>query len=329
MEGSRCCVKVGNNVSENFMVGSGLKQGDSLSPVLFNIVLDAAIRRANVDVEVFSNSGPNLLLAFADDIDLVSKTTIKTKELFGKIEKEADTVGLRINEDKTKYMYNSRRQGRDRLGQNVTIGTYNFERVSEFKYLGAIITADNNMNKEIKARIQSGNRCYYALRELYQSRTMSRSSKLKLYHATIRPVAMYGCEAWTLTKANEDALRRFERKILRKIYGPTKDPRSGQYRIRTNAELEELYQGDIVREAKSQRLRWAGHIHRAPDDRMLKMAWQETPTNRRPPGRPRMRWRDNVLSDMRRMGIDNEQETMLDRSRWRQIVLAAKTHIGL
>lgn len=329
VEGSRCCVKIGNKMSETFMVDSGLRQGDSLSPILFNIVLDAAIKRANIDVEVFSNSGPNLLLAFADDIDLVSKTTIKTKELFGKIEKETGRVGLRINEDKTKYMYNSRRQGRDRLGQNVTIDTYNFERVSEFKYLGTVITADNSMDKEMKARIQSGNRCYYALRELFQSRLLSRSSKLKLYHATIRPVVTYGCEAWTLTKANEEALRRFERKILRKIYGPTQDPISGQYRIRTNAELEQLYQGDIVREAKSHRLRWAGHVHRTPDDRMLKIAWQETPTGRRPPGRPRMRWRDNVLSDMRKMGIENDQEAMLDRSRWRQVVLAAKTHIGL
>jgi len=64
-------------------------------------------------------------------------------------------VGLRINEEKTKYKCINRQGNRDRIRQNNTIDTYNFERVERFKYLGATITADNDVTEEIKGRITS------------------------------------------------------------------------------------------------------------------------------------------------------------------------------
>lgn len=67
---------------------------------------------------------------------------------------------------------------------------------------------------------------------------------------------MYGCESWTITVRNEEAIRRFERRILRKIYGPTKYPQTQQYRIRTNKNLRKLYnEPDLMNLKKTQRLR--------------------------------------------------------------------------
>jgi len=80
-----------------------------------------------------------------------------------------------------------------------------------------------------------------------KSRALNRSSKLKIFTALIRPAVTYGCEAWTLTSRNEQQLRIFERKILRKIFGPVQDE-NGIWRIRKNHELNELIENvDIVR----------------------------------------------------------------------------------
>ena len=92
---------------------------------------------------------------------------------------------------------------------------------------------------EIQARIISGNRCYYSCGALMKSRALNRSSKLKTYTTLIRPLVTYGCETWTLTSQNEQQLRIFEWKILRKIFGPVQDE-NGICRIRKNHELNEL-----------------------------------------------------------------------------------------
>jgi len=99
------------------------------------------------------------------------------------------------------------RQGhRDRIGQNVTIDTYNFERVERFKYLGATITVDNDVTEEIKGRIQAAKRCLFSLNNFFKSKNISRTSKV--YKSTIRPIITYGCETWTMTKANKEKLKR-------------------------------------------------------------------------------------------------------------------------
>lgn len=141
---------------------------------------------------------------------------------------------------------------------------------------------------------------------------------------------MYGCETWTLTVANEERLRIFERRILRKIYGPLSDTTTGRYRIRTNKELEDLYgTSTIVREIKSRRLQWAGHVRRLPESRIVKLAWEEAPIGKRPLGRPRLRWKDNIAKDLKIMNIEEPLEAMTDRQKWRSIVKSAKTHLGL
>uniref|UniRef100_A0AAR5PYV5 Reverse transcriptase domain-containing protein n=1 Tax=Dendroctonus ponderosae TaxID=77166 RepID=A0AAR5PYV5_DENPD len=114
-----------------------------LSALLFNIVLETAIRREDIKTELLSTEGPKLILAYADDIDLIGNTILRVKEIFNKIEGTTSEMGLMINEENTKYMCVNRLGRRDRIGQNVSINTYNFERVERFKYLGATITVDN------------------------------------------------------------------------------------------------------------------------------------------------------------------------------------------
>jgi hypothetical protein len=119
-----------------------------------------------------------------------------------------------------------------------------------FQYLGNIIGKTNNNNKCIKDRIMMGKKAYYANRQVVNSSLISRSSQLQIYRTVVRPVVAYGSESWTLTMEEEGVLAVFERKILRKIYGPVKE-NEGR-RIRRNDELEDIIKGEnIVKFIKS------------------------------------------------------------------------------
>jgi hypothetical protein len=113
------------------------------------------------------------------------------------------------------------------------------------------------VEEEIRERIVKGSKAFYANRTLFKSKLVSRKSKLKLYWSVIRPIVVYGCETWVLKESIIQRLSMFERKILRKICGPTKE----DWGIKTNKELNELIKHwNIINYVKGQRLSWFGHI---------------------------------------------------------------------
>ena len=162
-----------------------------------------------------------------------------------------------------------------------------------------------------------------------KSRTLNRRSKLKIYKSLIRPVVAYGCEAWTLTAGDEKSLRIFERRILRKIFGPVQNE-DGSWRIRMNRELNELIENaDRLRFIKSRRIAWLGHVMRVDEKRTLKRVLEWKPIGRRIRGRPRKRWIEDVEEDIQRMGIRRWRKLCKERTEWKRITEKAKTHSGL
>ena len=139
-----------------------------------------------------------------------------------------------MNEKKTKYMIVSATQ-KGRQTQNWKVGDEVFERMSSFKYLGNVIHKEGTISDCVKDRIQVGNRAYAAKYHILKSKIIKRSSKLQIDKTLIRPGVTYGSETWTLTKSDENLLRIFERKIVRKIYGPIQE--GDIWRIRNNEEL--------------------------------------------------------------------------------------------
>ena len=95
-----------------------------------------------------------------------------------------------------------------------------FERVNIFVYLGTLITADNNTSAEINNRITLANRSYFRLVNILKAKNINRKYKVTIYKTIIKPVLMFVAETWVLSKADELRLGVFERKILRRIYGP-------------------------------------------------------------------------------------------------------------
>jgi hypothetical protein len=93
----------------------------------------------------------------------------------------------------------------------------------------------------------------------------------------IRPIVTYACETWVLKETMKSELIVFERKVLRKIFGPTKE-RDGTWRIKTNDELDKLIRHKkIINYIKAQGLNWFGHLHRMPEERMVKKAYKWKP----------------------------------------------------
>jgi hypothetical protein len=106
---------------------------------------------------------------------------------------------------------------------------------------------------------------------------------LKIYNTIILPVVLYGCETWSLTLREEHRLRVFENRVLRRIFGPTRDEVTGEWRKLHSGELHNLYSTpDIIRQIKSRRMRWAGHVARMREGRKVYRALVGQPKGKRP-----------------------------------------------
>jgi len=144
------------------------------------------------------------------------------------------------------------------------------DHVTPFSYLGTVVNGNNTLEEEIRERIAKGNKAFCANKTLFKSNLVFRKSKLKLYCSVIRPVVVYGCETWVLKESIIQKLFVFERRILRKIFGRTKEA-NGICGIKTNKELDELFKHrNIINYIKAQRLSWFGRINRMPETSTVK-----------------------------------------------------------
>jgi hypothetical protein len=166
----------------------------------------------------------------------------------------------------------------------------------------------------------AGNKAFYANKRMFQDKLLSKRSKLKLYWSVIRPVVTYTCETWVLKEKVIQKLMIFERIVLRKIFGTTKQ-QNGLWRIKTNEELDKLIKHkNIIRFIKAQRLNWLGHIERMSEERVVKKI-----NNWKAIGRPKNRWDDDVRNDIKIMKVNNWKDCAKDRNKWKSIVEWAKT----
>jgi len=213
----------------------------------------------------------------------------------------------------------------------VRIDNSTFERVEEFKYLGTTLTYQNSIAEEIKSRLRPVNACYHSVQNLLFSRLLSKNLKIKIYRTIIVPVVLYGCETWSLTLREERKLRVFENIVLRRIFGPRRDEVTGEWRRLHNEELNDLYSSpNIVWVIKSRRMRWAERVARMGEDRGLYRVLVGKPEGRRPLGRPRRIWVDNIRIDLQEVGCGYMDWIGLaqDRDRWRMLVSAVMNTSG-
>jgi hypothetical protein len=118
------------------------------------------------------------MLAYTDDTDIISKTTRAVKEAFVNLESEAKETGLTINDSKTKFLEVTNNPTNT---QYLSVKEYKFEKVTQFKYLGTIVTSNNNRTVEINHRLLTADTCYHGMQKQLRSHFLNKKTNIKLY----------------------------------------------------------------------------------------------------------------------------------------------------
>ena len=130
-------------------------------------------------------------LRYADDTTLMAESEEELKSLLMKVKEENEKVGLKLNIQKTKIMASS----------PITLWQIDGETVADFIFLGPKITADGDCSHEIKIHLLLGRKVMTNLDSILKSRDITLSTKVHLAKAMVFSVVMYGCESWTIKKA--------------------------------------------------------------------------------------------------------------------------------
>ena len=120
----------------------------------------------------------------------------------------------------------------------------------------------------------------------------------------------------------------YENRFLRRVFGPNRDEVTGEWVKLHNEELSDLYSlPNILRMVKSRRVRWAGHVERIGEGRDVHRVLVGKPDGKRPLGRPRLRWEDNIKMDLQGVGggCGDWMELAQDRERWRALVSTVRS----
>ena len=192
--GQEATVRTGHGTTDWFHIGKGVHQGCILSPCLCNFYAANIMRNARLDEgqAVMKIAGRNINnLRYSDDTTLMAESEEELKSLLMKVKKESEKVGLKLNIQKTKIMASG----------PITSWEIDGETVADFIFLGSKITADGDCSHEIKRRLLLGRKAMTNLDSIFKSRDITLPTKVCLVKALVFPVVMYGCECWTIKKA--------------------------------------------------------------------------------------------------------------------------------
>ena len=198
-----------------FHIGRGVRQGRMLSPCLFNLKAEYIMQNARLDeaqagIMIARRNINNL--RYSDDITLMAERQEERKSLLMKVKEDSEKAGLKLNIQKTKIMAS-------RPITSWQIDGETMETVTGFIFWGSKITADGDCSHEIKRWLLLGSKAITNLDSILKSRDIILPKKVHLVKAMVFPVVMYGCESWTIKKAECRRIDAFElwcwRRLLR------------------------------------------------------------------------------------------------------------------
>ena len=195
--GQEATVRIGHGTTDWFQIGKGVHQGCILSPCLFNlcaenIVRNAGLEEAQAGIKIARRNISNF--RYADDTTLMAESEEELKSLLIKVKEESEKVGLKLNIQKAKIMTSGSIISWQIDGETV-------ETVTDFILGDSKITADGNCSHDIKRHFLLGRKVMTNLDSILKSRDNTLPTKVHLVKAMVFPVVMYGCESWTIKKA--------------------------------------------------------------------------------------------------------------------------------
>ena len=210
--GQEVTVRTGHGTTDWFQIGKGVRQGCILSPCLFNLYAEHIMRNARLDeaqagIKIAGRNINNL--RYADDTTLMAESEEELKSLLMKVKEEREKVGLKLNIQKTKIMASG----------SITSWQIDGETVVNFILGGSKITADGDCSHEMKRHLLLGRKVMTNLDSIFKRRDITLPTKVHLVKAMVFPVVIYGCDSWSINKAEPWRIDAFElwcwRRLLR------------------------------------------------------------------------------------------------------------------
>ena len=204
--GQEATVRTGHGTTDWFQIGKGVRQGCVLSPCLFNFYAQYIMRNAWLDeaqagIKIARRNSNHL--RYADDTTLMTESKEELKSLLMKVKEESEKVGLNLNIQNMNIMASGPITSWEIDGKTV-------ETAADFIFGGSRITADGDCSHEIKRCLLLGRKVMINLDSIFKSRDITLPTKVRLVKAMVFLVVMYGCESWTLKKAEHQRIDAFE-----------------------------------------------------------------------------------------------------------------------
>ena len=306
-ENAEVNVKIGGD-KVPLSVHRGVRQGDTMSPMLFSAVVEEVFRSLEWEDYGIPVNGVNLTnLRFADDIVVFSQCPNELQTMLQELSDNSKRVGLTINHAKTFLMCNH-----DIIP--IIIDGLNLNYCLQLIYLGHRRSFELNDTPEVQRRLRAGWCAFNRYYQFLTSRTVSLKLKRKVYQSCIEPAILYGCETWTLRQKDLSTLITGQRRMMRKMIGVTLlDRHTNEWLSRT------VRLPDIRERAVQRKWSWARHVSRMDHDRWAKVILEWCPIDApRPAGRPKQRWRDEFEEAIGKNWMRTARE---ERTTWRDYML--------
>ncbi|KAI5752717.1 hypothetical protein M8J77_019728 [Diaphorina citri] len=284
-------VKTSMGVSEEFQISKGVRQGCIISPLLFNIYVEHIIKESIGPQELGIKIGNRIInnLRYADDLVLISNSKNNLTELMKKLYDKSKEYSMKINIKKSKLMRVSKKEGAKM--NSIVIDSEIYEEVMQYKYLGSELTKDMRCEVEIKKRIGMAKSAFWNHRDMMR-RNVSRNTKLRLLNTYVFSILTYGCESWTLNPTLSQRIQSFENWCYRRMLKV-----SWIDKVRNTEILRRMGKSrfEWLNTIRDRKLRFAGHVMRGSSGSLMLDVMEGEVEGRRPVGRPRRMWWDDVL----------------------------------
>ena len=242
---------------------------------------NAGLEEAQAGIKIAGRNINNL--RYADDTTLMAESEEELKSLLMKVKKESEKVGLRLNIQKTKIMASS----------PITSWQIDGETVTDFIFWGSKITADGDWSHEIKRHLLLGRKVMTNLESILKSQDITLPTKFCRVKAMVFPVVTYGCESWTIEKAEHWRTDAFELWCCRRLFRVPWTARRSNQSILKEISPDYSLEGLMLK----LKLQYFGHLMWRTDS-FEKTPMLEKIEGRRRRGWQRMRWLDGITDSM-------------------------------
>ncbi|KAF7249257.1 Testican-1 [Varanus komodoensis] len=306
--GEEATVRTGHRTTDWFKTEKGFRQGCILSPCLFNLYAEHIMRKVGLDESPvgIKIAGRNInSLRYANDTTLMAESEEELKSLLMRVKEESEKVGLKLNIKKTKIMASSPLTSWQIDGEEMEV-------VTDFIFLGSKITTDSDCSQE--RHLLLWRKVMANLDSILKSRDITLPTKVHIVKAMVFSVAMYGCESWTMRKAEHQRIEAFELWCWRRLLRVPWTARRSNWSVLEEINPDCALEGQIVK----MKLKYFGHLMRRKDS-LEKSLMQGTTDGKRRRGRQRMRWLDGVTEAVG-VSLSGLREMVENRKAWRNVV---------